>query len=49
LSTTEEFDFSREILSLKAYFDLIKIILDKKGDKEYIRILTFNDHQGVVL
>jgi Rad3-related DNA helicase len=49
LSTTEEYDFSREILSLKAYLDLIKIILDKKGDKEYIRILTFNDNQGVIL
>jgi hypothetical protein len=30
LSTIEEFDFSREILSLQSYFNLIKIILDKK-------------------
>jgi ATP-dependent DNA helicase DinG len=47
LSVEEDYDFTKEISYITKNLELIKIILDKKSDKKYIKILTFNDNIGV--
>jgi Rad3-related DNA helicase len=47
LATEEEYDFSKEINYLQSSIDLIKIMLDKKSDKTYIKILNYSDSMGL--
>jgi len=49
LTDIEKFDFSSEIISLESYLDLMRIILDKWNDGEYIKIISYNDKQGAIL
>jgi len=47
LSIREWHDFTKEIALLQSFLDIIKTTLDKKSDKEFIRILSFNDRNGM--
>jgi Rad3-related DNA helicase len=47
LSIREWHDFTKEIALLQSFLDIIKTTLDKKADKEFIRILSFNDRNGM--
>ncbi len=47
LSIEEDYNFSKEIAILQSYLDILKIMLDIKSDKEFIKILNFNDNLWV--
>jgi len=44
LAVEEWYDFTKEIGFIHQYLDSIKIMLDKKADKKYIKIITYNDN-----
>jgi Rad3-related DNA helicase len=48
LAVEEEYDFTKEINYLSWILELIKVILDKKSDSKFIKILTFTDSNGVI-
>ena len=48
LAVEEEYDFTKEINYLSWILELIKVILDKKSDSKFIKILTFTDNNGVI-
>ncbi len=47
LAVEDDYDFTKEIAYLWGILELIKVILDKKSDNKFIKILTFNDNIGV--
>ena len=49
LSVITEHDFTKEITLLHWFLDIIKIILDKQSDKNYIKIINYNDKIWVTL
>jgi hypothetical protein len=44
LAIEEEYDFTKEIGIIQGTLDIIKIMLDKKADKKYIRIVNYGDN-----
>ncbi len=44
LSIEKEYDFSKEIALFQWYIDTIKIMLDKKAESTYIKIISLNDN-----
>jgi len=47
LSVEEWHDFTKEISILQSNLDIIKIMLDNKSDKDFIKILSFSDNVWV--
>jgi len=43
LATISEYDFTKEINFLQSNQENLKILLDKNSDKEFIKILNYND------
>jgi len=44
LAIISEYDFTKEVTFLQSNLENLKIILDKNSDKEFIKILNYNDN-----
>ncbi|QFR39753.1 DEAD/DEAH box helicase [Candidatus Gracilibacteria bacterium 28_42_T64] len=49
LACTSEYDFTKEITSLQSYLNILKILLNKDSEDEYIKIANYHDNTGVSL
>ena len=47
LSVIKEYDFSKECWILKDILDSLKIVLDNKNEDKYIKIINYNDRNGL--
>lgn len=47
LSTEQDYNFVKEVAILQSNLDIIKIMLDNNSDKEFIKILNYNDNTWV--
>ncbi|MDP2090423.1 MAG: helicase C-terminal domain-containing protein [Candidatus Gracilibacteria bacterium] len=47
LSIEKEYNFSKEIAILQTNSDILKIMLDNNSDKQFIKILNYDDKNGV--
>ncbi|MDP2395872.1 MAG: hypothetical protein Q8S84_07945 [bacterium] len=43
LSIEKEYNFSKEIAILQTNSDILKIMLDNNSDKQFIKILNYDD------